>query len=153
MRTLLDRFNAALMALMYLTILIQIIARVVLEIPTTWSTEFGVILFTFIVLFGTPGVTRERAHLKVDALYNLFPRRLKLVLDIVFALLYIAFFFFMAAGAYGNAAENWMMDIPTIEWCHLGWIYLMVFLATVLIILAYLETIREDVRELFRRGG
>lgn len=148
MRRMLDRFNAGLMILMYGIILVQIVARELLRVPTTWSTEFGVILFTFIVLFGTPNTTRERNHLKVDALYNLFPAKVKKVLEIVFALLYLVFFFFMAVGAYRNAVDNWTVEIPTIEWCRLGWIYVLILFATIMIIISFAVNVYEDVKSL-----
>jgi len=151
MRKALDYLNMVMMIVMYLIILVQIFSREILNVSTTWSTEFGVILFTLIVLFGTPNITRERMHLKVDALYNLFPKWLKKVMEIVFSLIYIAFFIVMAAGAYRNAVDNWTVDIPTIEWCHLGWIYMLIMIATILIALAFAVNIYEDVRMLRRK--
>ena len=151
MRRFLNYFNGILMAFMFLIIFIQIFGREVLHIATPWSVEAGVILFTFIVLYGIPCVTRERMHLRVDVVYNIMTPYMKLLSDLVCGIIYIAFFLYMGWGAYQNAVDNWIVEIPTIEFIHLGWVYCVIALATVLHIVCLCINIREDWRALF--GG
>ncbi len=152
MRKALDWFNGILMVLMFLTIFIQIAAREIFSLPTTWSAELGIMLFTFIVFYGLPCITRERTHLRVDALYQLFPKWGKTLSDLACGFVYIAFFLYLAWGAYENAVDNWDVQIPTFEICHLGWVYAMMLLATVIHIAFQFINIYEDGRQLLGGG-
>ena len=132
------------MIVMFFIILIQIVARIILGVPTAWSVELGIIVFTLIVFFGMPNIARERSHLRVDALYQLFPEKMKRVVDLLCGLVYVAFFVVLAWGAYRNIEYNWDVEIPTIEWAQLGWAYLVLFLAILLNIWSLLLNIVED---------
>lgn len=145
MRKYIDRLNGVIVLLMFLTILVQITFREFLRIPTAWSMETSIILFVFTVFTGIASITRERTHLRVDAFYNICPRWLQRGMDIVCGAGYIVFFIAFAYGCWRNIFDNWDVEIPTIEWCRWGYVYLFVFFATILNILCLAANLFEDV--------
>ena len=132
MRKYIDYLNGGIVVIMFLTIFAQIVGREILKVATSWSVETSIILFVFVVFLGTASTTRERTHLRVDFLYNLFPAWLKRVTDVVCGVAYIVFFVAFSYGAYRNIGDNWAVEIPTIEWFRWGYVYLVVFLATLI---------------------
>jgi TRAP-type C4-dicarboxylate transport system permease small subunit len=49
----------------------------------------------------------DRAHIRIDSLYVLFPRKLRLSLDVVALLLFVAFFGVMAWYGFGVLEQSW----------------------------------------------
>ena len=49
----------------------------------------------------------DRAHIRIDSLYVLFPRRLRLLLDVVALILFIAFFALMTWHGLGVVSQSW----------------------------------------------
>ncbi len=152
MRKYIDYLNGFLVLLMFLTIFIQITGREIFKVATSWSVETSIILFVFVVFLGIASITRERTHLRVDAFYNIFPPWLKRGADIVCGLAYITFFTAFAYGAYRNILDNWDVEIPTIEWFRWGYVYLFVFVATLIIIFYLVLNLIEDVRGTGRKA-
>lgn len=146
MRKYIDYLNGFIVLLMFLTIFIQIIAREIIKVATSWSVEVSIILFVFVVFMGIASITRERTHLRVDALYNILPRWLQRATDVVCGVAYIVFFCAFAYGCYRNIFDNWSVEIPTIEWFRWGYVYLFVFFATLINIVYLALNLVEDIR-------
>ncbi len=68
------------------------LARYALAIGTTWSLA---------------GALVARAHIRIDTLYNHFPRKMKLVLDFAALVLLLGFFGLVAWHSFGVAAQSW----------------------------------------------
>ena len=49
----------------------------------------------------------DRAHIRIDSLYVLFPRRLRLLLDLVALILFVAFFAPMTWHGWGVVTQSW----------------------------------------------
>jgi len=145
MRKYIDYLNGILVFLMFLAIFIQISARLIIKVPTSWSVETGILFFVFIVFIGIASVTRERTHLKVDALFNFLPRRIQRIVDTISSFLFIIFFLLFSVGAYRNVVANWNVEIPTIEWFKWGYVYLIVLAATVINIVYLVMNIVSDI--------
>ncbi len=64
----------------------------------------------------------ERAHIRIDSLYVLFPRKIRLALDVASLVLFVAFFAIMAWYGYGVLEQSWIsgsrsqsaLEIPTV---------------------------------------
>src|SRR5206468_6695661 len=50
----------------------------------------------------------DRAHIRIDSLYGLFPRKLRLTLDVVALVLFIAFFGLMTWHSLGVVSQSWL---------------------------------------------
>ena len=77
---------AALLAAMFFTFLLQILARYVLLTPFGWTLELCLILWIWIVFFGNAFLVRHSDHVTFDIIYLATPMRVRRVLAILAAL-------------------------------------------------------------------
>jgi len=82
---------AAIFAAMCAVGLLQVFNRFVLNRSLSWSEEFQIYCHVWIVFLAIPIAYRHGAHLSVDSLRKLFPRRLGAVFDLFIELLWIWF--------------------------------------------------------------
>jgi len=82
---------AAIFAAMCVVGLLQVFNRFVLNKSLSWSEEFQIYCHVWIVFLAIPIAYRHGAHLSVDSLRKLFPRRLGAVFDLFIELLWIWF--------------------------------------------------------------
>jgi len=82
---------AAIFAAMCAVGLLQVFNRFVLNRSLSWSEEFQIYCHVWIVFLAIPIAYRHGAHLSVDSLRKLFPRRLGVVFDGFIELLWIWF--------------------------------------------------------------
>ena len=82
---------AAIFAAMCAVGLLQVFNRFVLNRSLSWSEEFQIYCHVWIVFLAIPIAYRHGAHLSVDSLRKLFPRKLGVVFDIFIELLWIWF--------------------------------------------------------------
>ena len=82
---------AAIFAAMCAVGLLQVFNRFVLNKSLSWSEEFQIYCHVWIVFLAIPIAYRHGAHLSVDSLRNLFPRKLGVVFDTFIELLWIWF--------------------------------------------------------------
>ncbi len=76
---------ATLLAAMFVTFLLQIFSRYVLQTPFGWTLELCLILWVWIVFFGCAFLVREKDHVTFDVLYLATPRRVRKVLALIAA--------------------------------------------------------------------
>ncbi|HEV3011080.1 MAG TPA: TRAP transporter small permease [Burkholderiales bacterium] len=82
---------AAIFAAMCAVGLLQVFNRFVLNKSLSWSEEFQIYCHVWIVFLAIPIAYRHGAHLSVDSLRKLFPRKLGVVFDTFIELLWIWF--------------------------------------------------------------
>lgn len=58
-------------AVMFLTFILQIVARYVFKYPLTWAYEITVIGFSWSVIFGACYAMRSRSHVKFTLIYDM----------------------------------------------------------------------------------
>lgn len=68
---------------MFISVLIQIFFRYVLQSPLTWTEEAARYSFIWIVLLGAAFAVRKKEHVKMDVLLNRFPRYLQRYINLV----------------------------------------------------------------------
>ena len=76
---------AAMLAAMFLTFVLQIFSRYVLQAPFGWTLELCLALWVWIVFWGNAFIVRERDHVTFDILYLAVPRRPRQILALVSA--------------------------------------------------------------------
>jgi TRAP-type C4-dicarboxylate transport system permease small subunit len=76
---------AGMLAAMFLTFLVQIFSRYVMDQPFGWTVEFCLVLWVWIVFFGNAFVVREGDHVTFDILYHAAPRRVRRVFALLSA--------------------------------------------------------------------
>lgn len=88
--------------LMVLVLVWEVVSRYVFGAPTIWAYDTAIFLFGYIGLLAGANVMRQRQHINVDLVYNLFPPRGRAVLDVIGGLL--VFFFLGLVVVYGWGA-------------------------------------------------
>ncbi len=135
-------------AMLFLLVLFQVVARVILRIPTSWSVEMGRIFFAVIVFFGSGLLIFENRHMKITTLQEIMPRKMQKVVQIINHVLVIGFLFSFTYGSYGRAMRNMKIVIPTLEWMTTGYLYLLVMFSGLLMLIfsvrEFIHTIRGD---------
>ena len=76
---------AAMLAALFLTFVLQIVARYVVGQPIGWTLEVCLMLWVWLVFWGNAFVVRERDHVTFDLLYLAAPARLRRALALVSA--------------------------------------------------------------------
>jgi TRAP-type mannitol/chloroaromatic compound transport system permease small subunit len=71
-------------------VLTEVIARYLFNHPTIWAFDAAMMIYSVMFLFGAAYVLQIKAHIKVDVIQNMLPRRTQLILDLIY---YIVFFF------------------------------------------------------------
>ena len=134
MKTQLERLCAVLLAVMFVVTLFQVVARVVIGMSSVWSEELARFLYVCLVFVGAAPLIRDDEHIRVGILTDRLTGRSAALLKAVIALLTLPFIAVMTQGAWTNTQMNWTTRAPTLEWLRIGYIYLVIFLAGLLML-------------------
>jgi C4-dicarboxylate transporter DctQ subunit len=85
-----DNVAAGLLAAMFVTFIVQIFSRYVLDAPMGWTVEGCTTLWLWVVLWGAAFCLEDRDHVKFDLLYHTTGPRLRRVLAVSAALVIAA---------------------------------------------------------------
>ncbi len=78
-----ENVAAAMLAVMFVTFIIQVVFRYVLNFPVGWTSEVTVISWLWLVLWGAAFVVKEREEIRFDLIYGAVGRRTRRVLAII----------------------------------------------------------------------
>lgn len=87
-----ENILAAMLALMFAVFILQIVSRYVLNLPIGWTHEISVVLWLWMVLFGTAFVVRDHEEIRFDLIYSSASKRVFRVMTLVTAIIVIALF-------------------------------------------------------------
>ncbi len=83
-------------AVMFLTFILQIVARYVFKYPLTWAYEITVIGFSWSVIFGACYAMRSRSHVKFTLIYDMLSGKkaaiLRLLGNLIIVVAFVALF-------------------------------------------------------------
>jgi TRAP-type C4-dicarboxylate transport system permease small subunit len=139
-----------LMSFMVLFIVAQVFFRYVLMKPLSWSEELSGYLFSGVFFFGAVLLYRESRHINmsllVESIKNRFLRELVAV---------IAHLSLFSSGGHGLVFLSMAMQIlefevvsPSMEWLRIGYVFLIVPVASFLSLAVLLEVILESLAKL-----
>lgn len=134
MKPSLERLNAALLALMFLATLYQVVARTILGVSSVWTEELARFLFVWMVFLGAAALMKDDELIRISVLLNWLGSRGARILRILGILLTIPFILVLTWGAWRNTALNWSVFAPTIDWFRIGYVYLVIVLAGLLML-------------------
>ena len=77
-----ENFVALLLLSMFMTFLIQIVFRYLLNLPLGWTVEYVAIAWLWGILFGYAFVIRDVDIIRLDIVYNAMPPAIRRVMDI-----------------------------------------------------------------------
>lgn len=87
-----ENIACAMLAAMFVAFIIQIAFRYLLNLPIGWTHEISVVLWIWLVLFGSAFVVREREEIRFDLVYGAVGDRARRVMGIVTAAALIVLF-------------------------------------------------------------
>ncbi len=80
------------LGLMFMTFIIQIVFRYVLNLPLAWTLELCLTLWLWVVFWGTAFLIKDEDHVRFDIVYHAFPEQGRRILSLIYAVCIIAAF-------------------------------------------------------------
>lgn len=80
-----ENVAAGLLAVMFVAFIVQIVFRYLFNFPTGWSTELTVVMWLYLVLWGSAFVLTEGEEIRFDLIYGSVGRRARIAMAIVFS--------------------------------------------------------------------
>jgi len=87
-----ENLLAAMLAVMFAVFILQIFFRYVVNLPVGWTHEISVVMWLWMVLFGTAFVVRDNEEIRFDILYSAVNDRWRRVLVVTSAVILIVLF-------------------------------------------------------------
>lgn len=87
-----ENLLAAMLATMFVVFIIQIVFRYLLNLPIGWTHEISVVMWLWMVLFGTAFVVRDSDEIRFDILYGAAGPRLRRGMVLLTSLTLVALF-------------------------------------------------------------
>jgi len=134
MKRTLEYLISILLLLMFLTTFYQVIARVVLGVPSVWSEELARFTYVWMVFLGAALLVRDDGLIRVTVLTDRMARRPAAILKLATDLAALPFIAIMTWGAWTNTRQNWNTYAPTIDWLSIGYVYLVIWISGVLML-------------------
>ncbi|MEP3346367.1 MAG: TRAP transporter small permease [Litoreibacter sp.] len=97
------RVTMMLIVLLTSVMLYEVIVRYVFESPTLWANELSLWLAGFVFLCSGLYAMQQRSHIRIFLIYDMFPRTMQRVCDVISTSLIALFAFFLIYGGYGEA--------------------------------------------------
>ena len=82
----------------------EVVARYLFNAPTIWVFDVSSMLYATVVALGFAYVCYHRGNVRVDVIYNKFPVKVKLIIDVVFTLIFFFPVCFVLAVAFSRDA-------------------------------------------------
>lgn len=87
-----ENLLAAMLATMFTVFIIQIVFRYLLNLPIGWTHEISVIMWVWLVLFGTAFVVRDYEEIRFDLLYSTVSERARRAMVVICAAVVVFLF-------------------------------------------------------------
>lgn len=87
-----ENILAAMLAVMFSVFILQIVFRYILNLPIGWTHEISVIMWLWMVLFGTAFVVRDSEEIRFDIVYSAVSDRWRRIMVVMSAITLIFFF-------------------------------------------------------------
>jgi TRAP-type mannitol/chloroaromatic compound transport system permease small subunit len=135
----------------------DVFMRYVLNAPTIWSFALSYMLGATIIMIGFAYVLYHRGHVSVDLIYSKLPTKVKLIIDIVFAVIFFFPLFFMLTKVSFEHAF-WSCSVNEIAtdtvWYPIIWPFkIVVALGFALLFLQGVANFLKDVTQLIQGGS
>ena len=131
----------AMMGAMFVAFIVQIVFRYLFNFPIGWTSELSVIMWLYLVLFGSAFVLRETEEIRFDLLYCAVGRRTRIGMAIAFSVAVIVLYGASLKGSFDYVSfmkveRTAYLKIP------LNWLYAIyvVFLVAIVARYAWLLT-------------
>jgi C4-dicarboxylate transporter DctQ subunit len=132
-----ENIAAGMLAVMFLAFIIQIVFRYAFNFPIGWTSELTVVMWLWLVLWGSAFVLKESEEIRFDLVYGAVGRRTRIAMAIVFALAIVILY-----GASLKASFDYVsfMKVERSSYLkiRLDWLYSIYLIFLVAVIARYL---------------
>ncbi|WP_323015247.1 TRAP transporter small permease [Devosia sp.] len=87
-----ENLLAAMLATMFIVFIVQIVFRYLLNLPIGWTHEISVVMWLWMVLFGTAFVVRDSEEIRFDILYSAVTPNIRRAMIVASSLTLVALF-------------------------------------------------------------
>lgn len=98
-----SRFSMWLIAIIIAIMAFEVLMRYVFERPTLWANEMSLWLAGMIYLFAGLYAMQQRSHIRIFILYDMAPRWLRKIFDVISTLCIVCFSAAVFWGGFGEA--------------------------------------------------
>lgn len=131
---------------MFCVTILTVVFRSVLSTPASWSEDLAQLSFILLVFVGAATVMEDESHIRVSTFVELFGERTQRAIRIANRLLMIVFLVLLGKGAWTNAMFNWEIELGTVEWIRIGYMYLALCICSLVMIFYIVLNIVRDVK-------
>lgn len=100
------RVTMMLIVVLCCVMLYEVFVRYVLNSGTLWANELSLWLAGFVFLCAGLYAMQQRSHIRIFLIYDMMPRWLQHVCDVISTVLIVTFAFFLVYGGYGEAFQK-----------------------------------------------
>lgn len=143
-RKFIESVNAVILLCMFVITMLTVVFRVILKIPASWSEELAQYSFIFLAFIGSAAIMQDESHIKITVLSDRVSAKVQKVFRIVGRLLMLWFLVIFSLGAWDNVRLNWTIELPTVEWMKIGYMYLVLLLSGIIMIFYLLLNLYYD---------
>jgi TRAP-type C4-dicarboxylate transport system permease small subunit len=134
-----------LLTIMFISFLIQIFSRYVLNSPVGWSEEVIVTMWLWTVLWGAAFVLREKEEIRFDIIYSNLPEPMRRVCTVITGLVIIVLYGLSLPAAYSYVS---FMKVERSPYLHvpINWMYSVYLIFAVASIARYCWLVCQAIR-------
>ena len=147
MKRALEYLAGILLFFMFLTTFFQVLARSVFQISAVWSEELARLSFVCMVFIGAAVLIKDDGLIRVTSLIDRIGKRPAVVLRVITDLAIIPLLAIITWGAWTNTRLNWNSFAPTVDWLRMGYVYLIIAIAGLVMLWYQVMNLVEQVRK------
>jgi TRAP-type C4-dicarboxylate transport system permease small subunit len=131
-----DNVIVALLSVMFVTFIVQIFARYVLNRPVGWSEEVIIAAWLWTVLWGAAFVVSEDEEIRFDIIYSNLSGRIRRVVTVITGIVLVALYAISLPASYAYVS---FMKVERSAYLHvpLNWLYSIYIIFLVACIVRY----------------
>ncbi|HEX6529030.1 MAG TPA: TRAP transporter small permease subunit [Burkholderiales bacterium] len=132
-----ENVAAGMLAVMFAAFIVQIVFRYFFNLPVGWTSELTVVMWLWLVLWGSAFVLKEKEEIRFDLIYAAVGRRARIAMAIVFS---VAIVLLYGASLPASYAYVSFMKVEKSSYLkvRLDWLYSIYLVFLVAIIVRYL---------------
>ena len=150
MKRILEYVAGMLLFFMFLTTFFQVVSRT-FQISAVWSEELARLTYVWMVFLGAAVLIKDDGLIRVTVLVDRIGKRPARILRILTDIAILPFLAIITWGAWTNTVLNWKTFAPTVEWLRMGYVYLVIVIAGLVMLWYQLMNITELLRASFQR--
>jgi TRAP-type C4-dicarboxylate transport system permease small subunit len=132
-----ENVAAGMLAVMFAAFIVQIVFRYFFNLPVGWTSELTVVMWLWLVLWGSAFVLTEKEEIRFDLIYAAVGRRARIAMAIVFSVAIIVLY---GASLPASYAYVTFMKVESSSYLkiRLDWLYSIYLVFLVAIMVRYL---------------